>query len=91
MACLGLLGSHSHLDQIRGLGYLAVPHISSIDGEKSVVRLDPPVAGSDGVLEYLHDEDAGLGAAAADADAEVLPGLPLQGDAQHVLGWGGVK
>ena len=42
----------------------------------------------DRVIEYLHDEDAGLGAAAADADAEVLPGLPLQGDAQHVLGVG---
>ena len=77
--------SKSHLDKIRGLGDLAVPHIRPVDGEKSVVRLDPSVQSGDGVLQDLYDEDARLWAAAADPDAEVFARLSLEADRHHVL------
>ena len=62
-----------------------MPHISPVDGEKSVVRLDPPVQSGDGVLQDLDDKDARLWTAATDPDAEMSARLPLQTDRQHVL------
>ena len=64
-----------HLDKVRGLGDLAVPHIRAVNAEQSVVGPDPSVHGGDGVLQDLHDEDAGLWAAPTDPDAEVLARL----------------
>ena len=77
--------SKSHLDKIRSLGDLAVSHVCPVDGEKSIVRLDPPVQSGDGVLQDLDDEDARLWTAATDPDTEMFPGLSLQTDCQHVL------
>ena len=77
--------SKSHLDKIRSLGDLAVSHVRSVDGEKSIVRLDSPVQSGDGVLQDLDDEDARLWTAATDPDTEMFPRLPLQTDRQHVL------
>ena len=54
-----------------------MPHVRAVDAEQPVVGPDPAVQRSDRVLEDLHDEDAGLGAAAADPDAEVLPRLKI--------------
>ena len=59
--------------------------VGPVDGEKSVVRLDPPVQSGDGVLQDLYDKDARLWTAATDPDAEMSARLPLQTDCQHVL------
>ena len=75
----------THLDQIRSLRDLAVPDVSSVDGEKSVVGLDPPVQGRDGVLQDLHDEDARLRTAPTDPDPEMFARLSLQADGEEVL------
>ena len=66
-----------HLDKVRGLGYLAVPHVRPVDAEEPVVGADPAVQGCDRVVEDLHDEDPGLGAAAAYTDTKVLPRLMI--------------
>ena len=60
-------------------------HIGPVDGEKSVVRLDPPVQSRDGVLQDLHYEDARLWTAPTDPDAEMFARLSLQADGEHVL------
>ena len=52
-----------------------MPHVRAVDAEQPVVGADPAVQGRDRVLKDFHDEDAGLGAAAADPDAEMLPRL----------------
>ena len=70
--------SKSHLDKIRSLGDLAVSHVCPVDGEKSIVRLDPPVQSGDGVLQDLDDKDSGLWTTSRDADSQVLPWLPLK-------------
>ena len=54
-----------------------MPHVCTVDAEESVVGADPAVQGCDRVVEDLHDEDAGLGAAAAYADTKVLPRLMI--------------
>ena len=54
-----------------------MPHVRAVDAEQPVVGADPAVQGRDRVLKDLHDEDAGLGAAAADPDTEMLPRLKI--------------
>ena len=61
-----------YLDKIGRLGNLAVPDVCSVDEEQPVVRLDAAVQRGDGVLQDLHYEDAGLGAAPADPEQEKI-------------------
>ena len=55
-----------YLDEIRGLGYLAMPNICAIDEKQPVVRFDPAVQGGDGVLQDFHNEYSGFRAAPRD-------------------------
>ena len=61
-----------YLDKIGRLGNLAVSDVCSVDEEQPVVRLDAAVQRGDGVLQDLHDEDTGLGAAPADPVQEQI-------------------
>ena len=47
--------------------------------------LYPAIKSGDGVFEDLNDEDAGLGAAAGDPDAEVLAWLPLESHREEIF------
>ena len=55
-----------YLDEIGGLGYLAMPNICAVDEKQPVVRFDPAVQGGDGVLQDFHYEYSGFRAAPRD-------------------------
>ena len=78
-----------------------MPHVRPIDKQQPIVGLRmiggwltpkqwhkylyPAIKSSDGVFEDLNDEDAGLGAAAGDPDAEVLARLPLKSHREEIF------
>ena len=59
--------------------------IGPVDAQQSVVRLDSAVKSGDGVVEDLHDEDAGFWTTSADPDPQMFASLALQGHGQQLL------
>ena len=55
-----------YLNEIGGLGYLAVPNVCAVDEKQAVVRLDPAVQGGDGILQDFHYEYSWFRAAPRD-------------------------
>ena len=60
-------------------------NISPVDAQESIIGLDPPIQGSDGVVEDLNNEDTGFWTTSTDPDTQMFASLTLQGHGQQLL------